>query len=68
MVTKEVWEALEEIYRALDKFVKLVDLEYTDDDEYVCHNREQVDEVWCDYDMLESINNAHGDIRYFLRK
>ena len=66
MVTKEVIKALEKIYEAIDEFIRLVDLEYTDEDEYVCHNRDQVDEEWCDYEMLESISCAHGDIGFFL--
>ena len=66
MVTEEVMEALEKLYEALDVFVKLVGLEYTDDDEYVCNNRDQVDEEWCDDEMLESIENAHADLGYFL--
>ena len=68
MVTQEVMDLLSKLYDVLDEFVNLVGLEYTDDDEYVCHNRDQVDERWCDDEMLASIENAHVDIAYFLGK
>lgn len=66
MITKKVIKRLEKIYDALEKFINLVELEYTDDDEYVCNNRDQVDEEWCDEEMLASIENAYQDIGYFL--
>ena len=69
MVTQEVMDMLEELYGVLDKFVKLVGLEYDfDESEYICTNRDQVDEEWCDYEMLASIENAHADISFFLGK
>ena len=67
-ITNEVWEKLESVYKELDELIGLIGLEYTDDDEYVCHNTDQVDEEWCDYEMLESINCAWQDIGYFLGK
>ena len=67
-VTTEVWNLLEKIYADLDQFVNLVGLEYTEDDEYVCHNTDQVDEEWCDEEMLASLDTAHADLGYFLRK
>lgn len=66
MVTEEVMEALRKIYSDLDAFIKLVGLEYAEDDEYICKNADQVNEDWCDRDMLDSISTAHGDIGYFL--
>lgn len=69
MVTQEVMDMLKELYGVLDKFVNLVGLRYDhDEDEYVCDNRDQVDEEWCDDEMLASIENAHADIRFFLGK
>ena len=67
MVTKEVWELLQRIHKDIDEFIQLVGLEYTDNDEYICHNREQVDEEWCDEEMLDSICTAYNDLDYFLR-
>lgn len=66
MVTEKVMELLKEIYKNLDELVNLIGLEYTEDEEYVCHNRDQVDEEWCDEEMLESISCAHSDIGYFV--
>ena len=66
MITEEVMEILKQIHKDIDKFIELVDLEYTEDDEYVCHNRDQVDEEWCDRDMLDSIATAYNDIDYFI--
>ena len=43
-----------------------IDDYYTDDDEYVCNNRDQVDEEWCDEEMLRSIEHAYQDIGFFL--
>lgn len=68
MVTKEVWKALEELHKMLGEFIDLVELEYTDDDEYVCHNEDQVDEEWCDVEVLEDIMNSFTDIGMFLGK
>ena len=66
-VTNAVWDQLNRVYAELDKFINLVGLEY-DGDEYICHNEDQVDPEWCDYEMLESIENAHADLGYFLGK
>ena len=66
MVTKKVMELLKKIYKDLDEFIDLIGLEYTEDGEYVCHNRDQVDEEWCDDEMLESIDCLHSDLEYFL--
>ena len=68
MVPEKTIKALQKIYEALGEFIELVGLEYTEDDEYVCHNRDQVDEEWCDDEMLESIDCAYSDIGYFLPK
>ena len=69
MVTEEVMDALEKLYKVLDDFVNLVGLKYDyEEDEYICTNRNQVDERWCDDEMLASIENAHVDIKFFLRK
>ena len=70
-VTNEVWNQLQKVYAELDKFVNLVGLEYVVEDDfegYVCHNQDQVDEEWCDDEMLASLENAHADLKYFLRK
>lgn len=67
-ITNEAWNQLQTIYADLDKFVKLVGLEYTDDDEYVCTNSDQVDEDWCDEELLASLENAHTDLGFFLGK
>ena len=67
MVTKEVMEMLKRLYETLDSFVNLVGLEYDyEEEEYFCHNRNQVDEHWCDKEMLASIENAYADIGFFL--
>ena len=67
MVTKEVMEMLKKLYDVLDSFVNLVGLEYDfDNDEYICINKDQVDERWCDDGMLRSIENAHTDLGFFL--
>lgn len=66
MVTEEVMEMLNKIYNDLENLINLIDLEYTDDDEYVCNNRDQVDEEWCDEEMLISIEHAYQDIGFFL--
>ena len=66
MITEEVMKALEKLYEDLSAFIDLVGLEYTDDDEYVCNNRDQVDEEWCDEEMLASIENSYQDIGFFL--
>lgn len=66
MITQEVMDALKKIYESLEAFINLVGLEYTDEDEYVCHNTDQVDEEWCDEEMLISIEHAHADIGFFL--
>lgn len=67
MVTEEVMEILGKIYDDLEKFINLVGLEYDlDEDEYICHNEDQVDEEWCDRDMLSSIDCAYSDIGFFL--
>ena len=68
MVTEEVMQTLKKIYEDLDIFINLVGLEYTDDDEYVCNNKDQVDEEWCDEEMLASIENSYQDIGFFLGK
>ena len=68
MITEEVMEMLNKIYNDLEKLVNLIGLEYTDDDEYVCNNRDQVDEEWCDEEMLRSIEHAYQDIGFFLGK
>ena len=69
MVTEEVMEMLEKLYGVLDEFMELVGLEYDyEEEEYICHNRDQVDEEWCDDEMLASIENAHADIAFFLGK
>ena len=67
-ITDEAWNQLQKLYTELDKFVKLVGLEYTEDGEYVCTNSDQVDDDWCDYEMLASLENAHADLGYFLGK
>ena len=66
MVTEEVMQALDKLQTALGDFIFLVGLEYTDDDEYICNNRGQVDEDWCDEEMLASIDQAFVDISFFL--
>ncbi len=67
MITSEVMEMLKKLYDVLDSFVSLVGLEYDfDEDEYICTNKDQVDERWCDDDMLRSIENAHADLGFFL--
>ena len=68
MITEQVMQSLEELYKALEKVINLVGLEYTDNDEYVCNNRDQVDEEWCDEDMLADIENSYQDIGFFLGK
>lgn len=69
MVTTEVMEILKKLYDVLNSFVNLVGLEYDfDNDEYICINKDQVDERWCDDDMLRSIENAHTDLGFFLGK
>ena len=64
-ITDKVRKKLESVYKELDELIDLIGLEYTDDDEYVCHN---TDQEWCDYEMLESIENGWQDIGYFLGK
>ena len=66
MITEEVMEILQKIKEDIEKFVNLVGLEYTDDNKYVCNNKNQVDEDWCDEEMLDSIATAYNDIDYFL--
>lgn len=69
MVTEEVMKQLEDIWKKLGDFIDLVGLFYDSaEDEYVCYNRNQVDEDWCDREMLEDIENAREDIGYFLGK
>lgn len=67
-ITPEVWNQLQKLYKDLDSVVNLIGLEYTEDDEYVCNNTDQVDEGWCDYEMLESLSCLHSDLGYFLGK
>ena len=67
MVTEAVMEILKKIHDDIQQFMDLVGLEYTEDDEYVCNNRDQVDEDWCDRDMLDSIATAYNDIDYFIK-
>ncbi len=67
-VTNEVWDQLNKVYAELDTLVNLIGLEYDVDDGYICRNTDQVDEVWCDEEMLESLENAHSDLGYFLGK
>lgn len=66
-VTNEVYNQCKKVYQELDKLVNLVGLEYDIDDGYICRNTDQVDEDWCDYEMLESLENAHADLKYFLQ-
>lgn len=69
MVTQEVIDTLEKIYTDIDKFIKLVGLNYNGDDEkYMCSNTDQVDKDWCDREMLDSISTAYDDIGFFLNK
>lgn len=60
-LTPEAYKQLKQVYTALDKFVKIVGLEYTGDD-YICQN---AGEDWCHYEMLESLENAHADLEWF---
>ena len=66
MITDEVMELIKVLYGNLEELIELIGLEYTDNDEYVCHNTDQVDEKWCDEEMLADIENAYQDIGYFL--
>ena len=66
MVTENVMKILQKIYKDIEEFIDLVGLEYTEDDEYVCNNTDQVDDEWCDREMLVSISTAYDDIDYFL--
>lgn len=69
METQEVIDILEKIYADIDKFIKLVGLDYNgDDEEYICLNTDQVDKDWCDREMLESISTVYDDIGFFLNK
>lgn len=69
MITEKVWELLEKVYESLHEFVELVGLEYDyDDEEYVCKNLDEVDEEWCDDEMLEALENSHMNLRYFFGK
>lgn len=67
MITEAVMEILKKIHKDIEEFIDLVGLEYiVDNGEYICHNRDQVDEEWCDEDMLDSISTAYNDIDYFI--
>ena len=67
-VTPEVWNQLEKVYADVTKLVDLIGLEYTDDDEYVCNNTDQVDPEWCDEDLLSSLDTLRMDLGYYLGK
>ena len=66
-VTQEVWDQLERVYADLDKLVNMIGLDY-DGEDYVCTNTDQVDPEWCDEEMLDSIDTARMDLKYFLGK
>lgn len=66
-VTQEVWDQLEKVYADLDTLVNMIGLDY-DGDDYVCTNTDQVDPEWCDEEMLDSIDAARADLKYFLGK
>ena len=67
-VTHQVWDQLNRVYDELDNLVALIGLEYDlDTDEYVC-DPSQVDEEWCDRELLDSIDALHGDLKYFLNR
>ena len=67
-VTPEVWDQLNRLYDELDDLIDLIGLEYdVETNGYVC-DPEQVDEEWCDEEMLDSIDALHQDLKYFLSK
>jgi len=66
-ITPKVYEQCKKVYKELDTLIKLIGLEYDfDSDEYICTNTDQVDEDWCDREMLSSIDTAYADLKYFL--
>lgn len=67
MVTQKVIDELNKVYKKLEDIKNLIGLEYIDD-EYVCKNKDQVDDEWCDEEMLHSIEYAYQDIGFFLGK
>lgn len=69
MVTNKVWILLDKVYENLKELSDLIGLVYDyDSEEYVCKNKDQVDDNWCDREMLASIDHAINDIEYFLGK
>lgn len=69
MVTDKVWIKLNKLYEILSEVKELIGLDYDyDSDEYICKNKDQVDDDWCDREMLSSIDHALNDIGFFLGK
>ena len=63
---KELNLLLEQVYAALDSYVKASGLTYDfDTDEYIFTNVEEDD---CDREMKASIENAHTDLTFYLGK
>lgn len=61
-MTEEKWNALEELYDALDKVINLCNVRYCyEDDEYYA-------DFNADRECIASIENTHADLSYFLRK
>jgi hypothetical protein len=68
-VTQDVWNRLEKIYSEVAALNDMIGLEYDiDADDYICTNQSQVDEEWCDRDLLVDLDTLQADLGYFLGK
>lgn len=68
-VTQDVWNRLEKIYSEVAALNDMIGLEYDiDSDDYICTNQSQVDEEWCDRDLLADLDTLQADLGYFLGK